>query len=193
MGTPNPPPVRRLSGRDREVLWLMSQGMTYSTVGRRLGMTEPGAKSAARRAMLKLGAVNIVQAVAVALLEGEIGRWQGCGTFATYQRHRRLYQTADPACLVGKAAHDRAQRAGQAWDSDTLPLAVRRDQWYERADSGKTIRITGVDLEAMRVDAVDVYTNRPTRVLIKYLHQSRYTKTGVRRRYEYVRVQENGE
>lgn len=193
MGTPNPPAVRRLSSRDREVLWMMSQGMTYTQVGRKLGMTEQGAKSASRRAMLKLRAVNIVQAVSVALLEGEIGRWRGCGTHATYQRHRRMYQTADPACLIGKAAHDRAQRSGEPWRSQPLPLAVEPEQWYRRADSGKTIRIVSVDPAAMRVDAVDVRTNRPTRVLIKYLHQSRFTKTGVQRRYEYVRVQENGE
>jgi DNA-binding CsgD family transcriptional regulator len=193
MGTPNPPSTGRLAARDREVLWMMSQGMTYSQAGRRLGMTEQGAKSASRRAMMKLGVVNIVQAVTVALLEGEIGRWRGCGSHAAYQRHRRLHQTADPACLIGKAAYDRAQRAGEPWVSRPLPLAVEPEQWYRRADSGKTVRITAVDPAAMRVDAVDVRTNRPTRVLVKYLHQSPFTKTGVKRRYEYVRVQEDGE
>ncbi len=110
MATPNPPTSRRLSDRDREVLWMMSQGMTYYEVGRRLGMAEQGAKSASRRAMHKLGAVNIVHAVTIALLNGEIGRWPECGTHGVYQRHRKLHQTADPACLAAKAAYDRKYR-----------------------------------------------------------------------------------
>lgn len=111
MGIPNPPVVRRLSERDREVLWMVSQGLTYFQIGRRLDMEEKGAQSAARRAMYKLGAHNVAQAVTLALLNGEIGRWRDCGTHAVYQRHRKLHQTADPACLIAKAAHDRAYRS----------------------------------------------------------------------------------
>lgn len=119
MAIPNPPVLRRLSDRDRKVLWMMSQGMTYFEVGRKLGMAEQGAKSAARRAMSKLGAQNIVHAVTIALLRGEIGRWESCGTHAAYQRHRKLHQTADPACLVAKAEYDRGYRAEQMRAEET--------------------------------------------------------------------------
>lgn len=184
-----PPPARQLTVRDREVLWLMSKGMTYMQVGRRLGMAEQGAKSAARRVMHKMGVGNIVQAVAVGLLEGHIGRWQGCGTHAAYQRHRKLHHTADPACLMAKAAHERRYRAGGS-PEEAPAQVIRPEQEYRRADNGKHIRIEAVDPDGVRVDAVDVSTGRPTRILTDYLYASRWTRNGKPRRYGYVLTEE---
>jgi DNA-binding CsgD family transcriptional regulator len=177
-----------LSARDKEVLWLMSQGLTYYQVGHKLGMSEQGAKSAARRVMIRMGSRNITHAVSVGLLEGLIGRWPECGTHAAYQKHRRLYQTADPACLIDKARHDRAQRAGETWVPLRKPSEIIPDQLYRHPVTGKTLRVTAVEGE--RADVVDVRTNRPGRMLLRSLQQSPFTKSGTRRRYEYVRIKE---
>jgi DNA-binding CsgD family transcriptional regulator len=185
---PNPPAARRLSVRDREVLWMMSQGMTYFEVGRKLGMAEQGAKSAARRAMGKLGARNIVHAVTISLLSGEIGRWRGCGSHAAYQRHRKLHQTADPACLMGKAEYDRGYRAGEEAGPFKASAVVSPGQEYRHAVTGRTIRIESVDTDRVRVCAVDVETGRVTRVLTDTFYTSRWTSYGAERRTGYVLI-----
>jgi DNA-binding CsgD family transcriptional regulator len=192
MAMPNPPvPSRELTARDREVLWLMSQGMTYSQVGRRLGMAEQGAKSAARRVMFKLGALSIAHAVALALLEGWIGRWQGCGTHAAYQRHRKLHHTADPACLMAKARHDRDYRAGiPAVLPAPAPGSAAAGQVYRSASGPKQVRVVAVTADGLRADVTDLATGRPSRVLTDSLHQTSHTKYGSPRRTGYVRIRE---
>lgn len=112
MAAPNLPlPARGITGRERDLLWRMSQGWTYYRISREWGLAHQTVKALGAAVIRKMGAANITQAVAVALLEGVIGRWPECGSHATYQRHRKLRHTADPACLMGKAEHDRTYRS----------------------------------------------------------------------------------
>jgi DNA-binding CsgD family transcriptional regulator len=183
VGVPNEPPPRRdLTVRDREVLWMVSQGMTYSQVGRRLGMPRSRVQGITRRTMARLGAASITQAVAVALLEGQIGRWPDCGSHATYQRHRKHRQTADPACMMAKAAYDRGR-------SDPGTPRVGPGELYWHRVTGKTIRVESVDPDGVRADVVDTVTGNRTRRLTTTLHQDGFTAYGAPRR-GYIRIKE---
>jgi DNA-binding CsgD family transcriptional regulator len=101
---------RVLTGVDRKLLWLMSRGLTYREAAVSLCLAHQSTKALGAQAIRKMRATNITQAVALALLEGHIGRWEDCGKHAAYQRHRRLHLTADAACLMAKAEYDAAYR-----------------------------------------------------------------------------------
>jgi PAS domain S-box-containing protein len=69
-----PSPGRgRLSGREREVLRLLASGATASDVARQLFLSRATVATHVRNAMVKLGAHTRIEAVVIAMRDGEIG------------------------------------------------------------------------------------------------------------------------
>lgn len=58
--------VRELSGREQQVLWLLTDGRSNADIGERLGLTEATVKSYVSTVLGKLGAENRVQAALIA-------------------------------------------------------------------------------------------------------------------------------
>ena len=63
----------RLSGREREVLRLLASGATASDVARQLFLSRATVATHVRNAMVKLGAHTRIEAVVIAMRDGEIG------------------------------------------------------------------------------------------------------------------------
>jgi PAS domain S-box-containing protein len=63
----------RLSGREREILRLLASGATASDVARRLFLSRATVATHVRNAMVKLGAHTRIEAVVIAMRDGEIG------------------------------------------------------------------------------------------------------------------------
>jgi DNA-binding CsgD family transcriptional regulator len=59
-----------LSGRERECLLWIARGKTYAETGVIIGLTFPSVKTYLDRVRLKLNAVNLPQAVAIAVATG---------------------------------------------------------------------------------------------------------------------------
>ena len=68
----DPASSKRLSGREREVLRLLSDGGSYGEIGAELFLSPDTVRAHAHRAMMKLGAKTRTQAVAVALRDALI-------------------------------------------------------------------------------------------------------------------------
>ena len=113
-----------LTAAEEDVLFLLSTGLTYSSVATRRRVHTQTVKTQGSHVIRKLGARNITDAVRIALLEGILGRDRDCGSQAAYQRHRRNGETADPKCLKAKAIRDREQRAGMF-----TPDARKKERW----------------------------------------------------------------
>lgn len=100
-----------LTEAERRLLYSMAHGARYKQVAHAEGVHVQTVKARGFRAVHKLGAATLAEAVAIALLDGLIGRYEDCGTHAAYQRHRRRREHPDALCLSAKAEHDRAYRA----------------------------------------------------------------------------------
>ena len=72
VGPSRPPAGGRLSGREREVLRLLATGATGSEIAAGLFLSRATVATHVRNAMMKLGAHTRVEAVVIALREGEI-------------------------------------------------------------------------------------------------------------------------
>jgi DNA-binding CsgD family transcriptional regulator len=72
VGAPRAPVERKLSGREREVLRLLAAGATGSEVAEALFLSRATVATHVRNAMVKLGAHTRIEAVVIALREGEI-------------------------------------------------------------------------------------------------------------------------
>ena len=72
-GTRRPPGRGRLSGREREVLRMLASGATASDVARQLFLSRATVATHVRNAMVKLGAHTRIEAVVIAMRDGEIG------------------------------------------------------------------------------------------------------------------------
>lgn len=191
--TPVTTPGLRPQGR--RILWMASQGYTYARMARVLGISETAARRNGYEANWALGAQNITQAVAIALLRGVIGRWEDCGSHAAYQRHRREKDTPDPACLLAKAEYDRQARRGPGL-SDLPPVGewswVRAGQHFRSMEQNddhqrpKVIRILGFESDPEYVQVINIRNGRSGRVSVKRLHRELVTRLRQDRRSGYL-------
>jgi DNA-binding NarL/FixJ family response regulator len=65
-----PSPLNGISGRDREILAMVIEGLTNKEIGRRLGLREVTIKTHLRGLYRRIGASNRAQAVRIALQNG---------------------------------------------------------------------------------------------------------------------------
>ena len=72
LGAPRPAGGGKLSAREREVLRMLAQGATASEVARTLFLSRATVATHVRNAMVKLGAHTRIEAVVIALRDGEI-------------------------------------------------------------------------------------------------------------------------
>lgn len=78
-----------LTGRELEILDLVSKGFTYPEIGPRVFLAPETVRSHAKKAIVKMGARTQAQAVAVAIREGLLS-----GPDATSRYERRLEEIA---------------------------------------------------------------------------------------------------
>lgn len=111
-----------LTERQRAALWLRAQGLTEASVGRRLEppITAAGVESLIKKAVVRLEARSLTNAIFIALNTGVIGPYLDCGTRKAYLRHLRR---EEPSCVACRRAnservlsqrHDREEQAVQA-------------------------------------------------------------------------------
>lgn len=100
---------------EQETLELVSAGLTFPQIGRRLGVTADAAELRMRRVMRKLGASSSAHAVLLACRAGLLdGRPQRHGDHPGYEAHiRRGDKICDP-CRDGEKAYRAALKAAKS-------------------------------------------------------------------------------
>lgn len=195
MVTPLPTRSRSLRPSGRRVLWLASQGLTYRQCARVMGVSVTTAARIGNEAIWAVGATNITHAVTLALLAGEIGRWEDCGTHVGYQRHRRDRDTPDPACLIAKAEHDRQARRRPKLAEVPPPGEwswLRAGQHFRSCavadahQAPKVVRLLGFEPDPKYVQVVNTGTGRHGKMSIRRLHREGVTWQGRERRSGYL-------
>lgn len=106
------PSGSQLTDIERLVLWHAAHGHSYASMARLLGYTRQSMVNVGCRAVRKLGATNITNAVYRGAEAHLIGALPDCGDRAAYLRHLRRKEPACPACKAANAEHAVAQRAG---------------------------------------------------------------------------------
>ncbi|MFD8577351.1 LuxR C-terminal-related transcriptional regulator [Streptomyces virginiae] len=105
----------QLTEREREVLHLASEGLTYEEIAKRLYVIPRRVTDIKTSALRKLGARNIANGIFLACRAGILdGRPQRHGDHAGYEAHRRRGEEPCDACRVGEREHRASMRAAKA-------------------------------------------------------------------------------
>lgn len=125
---------RPLSGREREVLGLLAEGLSGAAIAERLVLSPETVRTHVRNAMDKLGASTRSQAVVVALERGEIGD-QEAGGAGVAARRSAARAAATPEALGATLT---ALLGGLVSLADVETAAI-----YLTEDGGMGLRIAG--------------------------------------------------
>lgn len=99
-----------LDDRDRDLLWMASQGYSPGRMAHLRNESPEDSMQALKDIVLGMGAYNATHAVAVAIHTGLIGPGRDCGTRRAYLRHIRRRESACAACRRANADSAQEQR-----------------------------------------------------------------------------------
>lgn len=115
-----------LPHRERDILWLASQGHTSEYIARLHGMDDGSVRNVYHRISKRFGTRNLVHSVAYGLLQGVIGQYRDCGERRAYLRHLRRSETPCQACRIANTLYVQAQTSGAPGaDPSLTPTQVR--------------------------------------------------------------------
>lgn len=110
-----------LHEREIRALWYLAEGLTYQQVGRKMALSEQGAKSLGRTIMAKVGGRNITHTVHLAHCMGLIGTRPTCGSRAGVASHQYYGEEMCVKCRIFWRPYRRGikQRAREKARSET--------------------------------------------------------------------------
>jgi DNA-binding NarL/FixJ family response regulator len=124
-----------LTGYQRRVLWLLSQGNNTTETAQIMGTDRNSVADSLAVARRRLGARSNTQAVVLAYRLGLVGVHERCGSRASYLRHIEADEDACPACK--RANHEWVLRGG---DLRPEPLDEAQVRLLKALHCGRTVR-----------------------------------------------------
>jgi DNA-binding CsgD family transcriptional regulator len=175
-----------LSTRERDILWLASQGHNSEYIARDHHLDAGSVKNIYARIASRLGTCNLVHSVAFGLTTGIIGTYRDCGSRRAYLRHlRRPEETPCVACRQANAAYVSAQNtAPLPEDVGLTPTQLRLMRVLDSKDCSlsEAADILGMDRKRAASHMTQVYRR------LGVVHLYRYD----RRRAALARARDKG-